>query len=122
MTTYANKGNSAYLNNQILTASPKKLIELLYEAGIKHCKIAHYHIEQGNLQEVNEQLIKVQNIVLELKFSVQPIAESDIPDQLVSLYDFMYSQLLQANADKDKERVALVQKMLAELLETWNAL
>ena len=120
--TYTNKGNTAYLNNQILTASPKKLIEILYEAGIKHCKIAIHHIEQEHLAEVNTQLIRVQDIILELKFSVQPIPESDIPGQLISLYDFMYAQLLQANTDKDKERVELVQKMLEELLETWGAL
>lgn len=116
------KGNSAYLNNQILTASPKKLIEILFEAGIKHCKIAIYHIEQENLQQVNEQLIKVQNIVLELKYSVHPSDDSDISDQLISLYDFMYGQLLLANTEKNKERVELVKKMLEELLETWEAI
>ena len=116
------KGNSAYLNNQILTASPKKLIEILFEAGIKHSKIAIYHIEQGNLQQVNEQLIKVQNIVLELKYAVQPSEDSDISGQLISLYDFMYGQLLLANTEKDKERVETVQKMLEELLETWEAI
>lgn len=120
--TYTKKGNSAYLNNQILTASPKKLIEILYEAGIKHSKIALYHLEQGNLQEVNVHLIKVQNIVLELKFAVQPMEDSDISDQLISLYDFMYGQLLLANTEKNKERIEVVQKMLEELLETWESL
>ncbi len=120
--TYTNKGNSAYLNNHILTASPKKLIEILYEAGIKHCKIAIYQAEKENLQSVNENLIKVQDIILELKFSVQPVSDSDVPDQLIALYDFMYSQILQANAEKDVEKIATVQKMLEELLETWTSL
>lgn len=120
--TYTNKGNTAYLNNQILTSSPKKLIEILYEAAIKHSKIAIYHIEKGNLQEVNTHLIKVQNIVLELKYSVQSVSDSDIPGQLISLYDFMYGQLLLANTEKDQERIKLVKKMLEELLETWASL
>ncbi len=120
--TYNNKGNSAYVNNQILTASPKKLIEILYEAGIKHSKIAIHHLDNGNLQEINTQLLKVQDIVLELKYAVAPTTESDVPDQLISLYDFMYNQLLLANTEKNKERVELVKKMLEELLETWVAL
>ncbi|MEG0285261.1 MULTISPECIES: flagellar export chaperone FliS [Vagococcus] len=120
--TYTNKGNTAYLNNQVLSASPKKLIEILFEAGIKHSKMAIYQLEQGNLQEVNTQLVKVQNIILELKYSVQPMDDSDIPDQLISLYDFMYGKLLQANVEKEKESIVLVQKMLEELLETWAQL
>lgn len=120
--TYTNKGNAAYLHNQVLTASPKKLIEILYEAGIKHSKIALYHLEKGNFEEVNVQLLKVQDIILELKFSVQPIPDSQIPNQLISLYDFMYTQLLKANLEKDEESIKVVQKMLEELLETWMSI
>lgn len=119
--TYS-KGDTAYLNNQILTASPKKLIEILYQAGIKHLKIASYQLEQNNMEEVNNQLIKVQDIVLELKVSVRPTDDSDIDNQLNELYDFMFNQLIKANLDKDKERIELVQNMLVELLETWKSL
>lgn len=119
--TYS-KGDTAYLNNQILTASPKKLIEILYQAGIKHLKIASYQLEQNNMEEVNNQLIKVQDIVLELKVSVRPTDDSDIDTQLNELYDFMFNQLIKANLDKDKERIELVQSMLVELLETWKSL
>ena len=78
--------------------------------------------EKENLQSVNENNKKVQDIILELKFSVQPVSDSDVPDQLIALYDFMYSQILQANAEKDVEKIATVQKMLEELLETWTSL
>lgn len=116
------KGNTAYLNNQVLTASPKRLIEMLFEAGIKHLKVANYHIDQKNLEESNAQLIKVQDIIMELKISIHQIPGSDVSNQLNDLYDFMFNQLIQANLNKDKEKVELVQGMLEELLETWQAL
>lgn len=116
------KGNSAYLNNQILTASPKRLIELLFEAGIKHLKIGIFNLDKDNNEQSNAHLIKVQEIVLELKMSIQEIPGSDISNQLNDLYDFIYTQLIQGNINKDKEKLEMVQKMLEELLETWRSL
>ncbi|MEG0731044.1 MAG: flagellar export chaperone FliS [Vagococcus sp.] len=117
-----NKGNTAYLNNQILTASPKRLIEMLFEAGIKHLKVGIYHLEKQNHEQSNAHLIKVQEIILELKMSIQQIPGSDISHQLNDLYDFMYNQLIQANINKDKEKLEMVQHMLEELVDTWRSL
>jgi flagellar protein FliS len=116
--TYS-KSNTAYLHNQILTASPKKLIEILIESAIKHLKLANHYIDKKDIQEVNKQLIKAQEIVMELKLSINPDVQGDVPVQLSKMYDFMFNQLIQANLSKDKEKILLVQQMLEELLETW---
>lgn len=114
-----NKSNTAYLHNQIFTASPKKLIEILIEAAVKHLKLANHYIDKKDLQEVNKQLIKSQEIIMELKLSINPNIQGDIPIQLSKMYDFMFNQLIQANLLKDKEKILLVKEMLEELLETW---
>lgn len=116
--TYS-RSNAAYVNNQILTASPKKLIEILIEAAIKQLKLANHFIDEAKYEEVNKQLIKAQDIIMELKVSVDTTVQGDIPHQLNKMYDFMFNQLIQANINKDKERILLVLEMLEELLETW---
>ena len=119
--TYRN-GNDVYRNNQILTASPKRLIELLIEGAIKNIKIAELALPKKDYETVNRQLVKAQDIVLELKQAVNPTVDPALGEQLITMYEFMFEKLVQANLTKDPETLALVRKMLEELAETWGQL
>ncbi|MGO2083592.1 flagellar export chaperone FliS [Vagococcus sp.] len=116
------QATNAYKNNQVLTASPKKIIDLLLEGAIKQIKLGIHFMEDKNFEAVNEHLIKAQDIILELKLSVDTTVEGEIPDQLIAMYEFMFSRLVQANMEKDVERLELVVTMLEDFRETWNEL
>lgn len=111
-----------YLKNQVMSASPNKLIEMLMEAGIKNIRLGVLALEMKQVVKAGEYFIKAQDIVSELRYSINSEIESEIPDQLIQLYDFMYNQLVIGNVDQDIQVLQDVQKMLTELLETWREL
>lgn len=111
-----------YKNNQILTASPKRLIELLYEGAIKNIKLAELALDTGDFESVNRYSTKAQSIILELKNALNPTAGGEITEQLNQIYDFMFERLVSANIEKQPEKFELVRKMLEELKTTWNEL
>lgn len=109
-----------YLQNQVLSASPNQLIELLMKAGIKNIKMAKFSIEKDAISEANTQLLKAQDIIMELKYSLDQDLNNDVVHQLSNLYDFMYQELITANLQKDAALLTPVEHMLEELLATWR--
>lgn len=116
------KNPNLYLKNQVMSASPNKLIEMLYEGGIKNIRLGVLAIENNQIAKGSQYLIKAQDIVSELRYSIDTEVDSEIPQQLIGLYDFMYNQLVIGNVDKDIVVLQEVQKLLTELLETWKEL
>ena len=56
-----NNPYAQYKNTQIQTATPGQLILLLYEGGIKFCKLAKLSIEEKNIMNANNYIIKIQD-------------------------------------------------------------
>jgi len=44
----------------------------------------------------------------------------DVAKQLMTLYDFLYYELVHANVQKDMDRLVTVRTMLQELRQTWQ--
>lgn len=116
---YANHKDD-YLRNQVMSASPNKLIEMLIEGAIKNIKKASMAIEDGKIEAANNEIVHAQDIVDELKFSVNKDVGGDIPQQLISTYEIIGNELVQANIHKDKQHLDIALTMLNELLDTWK--
>ena len=116
---YASHKND-YLSNQVMSASPNKLIEMLIEGSIKSIKKAEMAIEDKKIEAANNEIVHAQDIVDELKFSVNKEIEGDIPQQLISTYDVVEQELIQANIHKDKNHLEIALTMLNELLDAWK--
>lgn len=109
-----------YLKTQVMSASPNKLIEMLLEGAIKKIRVAKLALETGKLVQMGENLIKAQDIVLELRYSINEEVESTIPQDLIQLYEYMHQRLVIANIDRDTEAMDEVQGLLTELLDAWK--
>ncbi|MGI6488887.1 MAG: flagellar export chaperone FliS [Syntrophomonadaceae bacterium] len=107
-----------YRNSVVETASPGRLLLMLYNAAIRNLDAAHRAIEDQNTVQANDCLLKAQDILLELMSTLD--MEYEIAKQLLSLYDYMYRQLIQANVKKDVELVDEVRGFLVELRDTWQ--
>lgn len=117
--SHANRAHQTYLNNAVSTKSQGQLIIMLYDGAIKFIEQAQTAIEIGHIEEANKNLIKAQNILNELMVTLNFDAE-EISNQLMSLYQFLYEQLIQANIKKDSGLLSSVKEILKDLSETWK--
>ncbi|AZP04269.1 flagellar export chaperone FliS [Jeotgalibaca ciconiae] len=117
---YNKQAKNIYQQNQILTASPKKLVTLLYEGSLKNLRIAELSLEKGDYQKVNESLIKHQDILGELQRTLNLEEGGEIAQDLDALYSFLTNEALQANVQKDVTKIKNSQKLIEELRDTWN--
>ena len=94
------KMQNNYLQNQVMSASPNKLIEMLLQAAIKNIKLAVIALEKEDLSQAHQQFVKAQNILLELRVSLDREQGGAIAEDLDSLYGYMYDQLVSANVQR----------------------
>lgn len=118
MTNFQN--SNIYFENSVKTASPTKLVELLYKNSIERLERAIKAIEQNNLVEANKEIIRVEDIILELNISLNIEKGGDVAKNLRSLYNYIYQQLIQANLKKDISILSEVKSLIQDLYETWR--
>jgi flagellar protein FliS len=116
------QGKSAdqYKQMQIKTASPGKLLLMLYQGAAKFMKLAKKNIKEGKIEESHKNIIKAQNIILELQSTLNKEQGGDIAVQLESLYDFIYRELIQANLNKNTKHLDNVIPLVEELFVTYK--
>src|SRR5262249_16922624 len=108
-----------YQRAQIETASPTRLVILLYEGAIRFCSLALDAMQQRNLEAQNANLLKTQRILSELVSSLNRESGGEIAANLSRLYLFMLEQLVQANLYDRAAPVERVMMMLRELRDSW---
>ena len=110
---------SQYVDNQVLTASPGKILIMAYDAAIRFSKLAIQKMKEGNLYEQNRYIDKTQNIILELISTLNPEANPNLAADLESLYVYMYDHLTQANINDDVKMLEDIVTMLSDLRASW---
>lgn len=110
---------NAYQSNSVMTASPAKLVLMLYDGAIKNLKLAELALEEKKIEKVNTYIKKTQDIISEFMLTLNFDVGGDVAKNLYQLYEYMYNRLLRANIDKDVEGIREVKKYLEELRETW---
>ncbi len=116
------QGKSAdqYKQMQIKTASPGKLLLMLYQGAIKFMKLAKNNIKEGKIEASHKNIIKAQNIILELQSTLDKDQGGEIALRLESLYDFIYRELVQANLNKNTKHLDNVIPLVEELFVTYK--
>jgi flagellar protein FliS len=108
-----------YLKNEIEGATQGKLVLLLYDGAIKFLKYSVKYIEEKNIEEAHSNIMKAENILFELMSTLNMDA-GEISQNLLKLYDFMVWQLIEANKDKDMQKIKAVIKLLTMLRDGWK--
>lgn len=118
---YGNTANAykTYGTNVVTTATPEKLVIMLYEGAIRFCRLAEMAVESNDIARRNANLIKAQDIINEMRVTLNRDA-GDIADQLETLYDYFYRELVTANIRNDREKIQGVRVMLTELKDIWK--
>ena len=90
-----NKAAQLYQKNSIETASPARLPLMLYDGAVKFSHIAIEAIEEGNIEKAHKNIVKVQNIIVEFRSTLDmkyPVAKD-----FDNVYDYIYRRLVEAN-------------------------
>jgi len=110
-----------YASNQVNTASRGRLLLILYDGALKFLKLAKAAMEQKDIPRANENMIKAENIIVELMQTLNFDA-GEIAHSLYSLYDYIYREMVDANIHKDIEKVDHIYSMLQELRDIWESI
>ncbi|MBO8167962.1 MAG: flagellar export chaperone FliS [Thermoanaerobacteraceae bacterium] len=113
-----NNPYSAYQKNQVQTLSQEKLVLMLYDGAVRFITKGIKAIEERNIEEANNNLLRSQNIMAELMSGINWEA-GQIAGQFFQLYEYMHRRLVEANVKKNVEPAKEVLEMVKELRDTW---
>ena len=116
--TNANSGN-AYLKTKVMTASPEELQLMLYDGAIRFCEQARAAVQNKEIEESYQLLLKAQKIVAELMSSMRDDLAPDTCANMRRLYVFCYDRLITANLEKKVELIDEALKVIRHIRETW---
>lgn len=109
------------LETQVLSATPERLITLLYLGARAAIGQARIHMQDGRIAERGAAISKAIKIVDEgLKTGLNMEAGGDIAANLARLYDYIVRTLLTANLKADPEQLDIADRLLADLAEAWQ--
>ncbi|MBJ7530346.1 MULTISPECIES: flagellar export chaperone FliS [Nocardioides] len=111
---------STYMDASIATASPARLLVMLYERLVLDVTRGLDAQRAGDVQAAHQQLLHAQDIVLELRSSLRT-EEWDGGPGLASIYDFLHTQLVRANVGKDSTVTESCLALVTDLCQTWRA-
>ena len=109
-----------YKQVQVKTANNEKLLIMLYQGCVKFLRLAKKSIDENDIERTNNYIIRAQDIIRELRNTLDMEKGGDIATNLSQLYDFMLRQLVEANINKDSEKIEVVEDMMLELLDSWK--
>lgn len=121
-------GNSnvaaTYKQNAVLTASPEKVLKLLYEGAVSNLERARIALSDPATRQnalVGESLSKAIGILGELRGALDHSIGGKISKDLDRLYEFALDQLSTANLQRQPDGVVNALKVLKTLQEAWDA-
>ena len=109
-----------YQKNEVETATPEKILILLYDGAIQFLNKAKFAIRQKNVQEIYNNIIGCENIILEFMDTLNRDANPELADNLLMLYKYFYDTLVKANIDHDIDKVQEILNHLVDLRATWQ--
>ena len=115
---------ATYQQNAILTASPEKLVKLLYEGAIRNLERARIALSDAKTSKsaiAGESLGKALGILGELRASLDHEVGGELSKNLDRLYEFGIDRIAKANLERTAEPLEGVLKVLRSLKEGWDA-
>jgi flagellar secretion chaperone FliS len=108
-----------YVGASVDTASPARLVTMLYDRLVRDLITAEAALVGSDLESANNALVHAQEIVWELAAGLDPTKWSGGP-ALAALYQFMLAELIDANVRKDVAKVSSVRELVEPLRDAWH--
>jgi flagellar protein FliS len=110
-----------YRQVQVTTSGRVKLVVMLYNGAIRSLKRAVELLEQGEMGKKGDQIIKAQDILMELNLALDMKSGGEIARNLRRIYLYVYRTLSEANFHKSTAKIEEAIRLLSILNEAWEA-
>jgi flagellar protein FliS len=108
-----------YLQDSIGTASPGKLLIMLYDRLVLDLIQAEEAFRSDDREVAGERLNHAQEIVLELRTTLDLDAWEGAAG-LAGIYSFLLTELIQANIKRDVDKVVSCRGLIEPLRDAWR--
>jgi flagellar protein FliS len=108
-----------YLTDSVTTASPAKLLVMLYDRLLLDLVRAGTALDEGDRQAGSGHLLHAQEIVIELRTSLRLDGWDGAVD-LAKIYGFLLGELIGANIQADAAKVADCRSIVEPLVTAWR--
>ena len=124
MSNYATRAYASVgIHTAVESASPHKLILMLYDGLLKQLRLGNAHMSRGELGKKATCLSKALSILDQgLRLNLDREAGGDIANQLHALYEYCERRILHANLRNDAAAVDEVIRLIEPLRTAWQAI
>ena len=108
-----------YLADTVATASPARLLVMLYDRLVLDLAQAEEALRAGDRENASPKLLHAQEIVLELRVTLR----MDVWDGaagLAELYGFLITEMIKANVQADADIAASCRALVEPLRDAWR--
>jgi len=110
-----------YIDEEVLTAEPLRLVQLLYRGALDSIAAARRHLKLGDIRARSRAISKAMGIISELALSLDHKVGGEVSKNLAELYAYTQQLLIQANVKQSDPPLAEAERLLSTLLEGWHA-
>ena len=109
-----------YQKTQIETASPEKILIMLYNGAISYLKRAQVAFQNGEKIEAHNNILAAEKIIAEFMETLDMDLGGEMAKNLYALYNYLYNRLVECNMKNKPEILVEVIDHLVKLRDTWN--
>ena len=109
-----------YRATKVETAGSVDLVVMLYQGAVRFIRLGIAAIERDDAKATHTNIVRAQDIVVELLGSLNREEGGQIADQLASLYDYCFRRLVTANVKQDPAPAREVAGILRDLGTAWQ--
>jgi flagellar protein FliS len=113
-------GYQTYIENEILSASPIRLIQILYTAALDSIASARRSLRAGDIRARSRAITKAMRIVTELSRCLNREAGGELSRNLANVYGYVLRLLIESNAKQIEKPLAEAEQLLSTLADAWS--
>ena len=118
MNTYAARPN-AYQQSSVLTASPERLIVMLYDGMHRFLFQAAAAMRERDIAGAHTRLRQAESILAHLQGTLD-LEQGEVAQNLLSIYLFCRRHLNEARVELNAAKVEEVDRLLTTLRDAWD--
>jgi flagellar protein FliS len=109
-----------YAQSQLETASPERLMVLLFQAALRSMRTGAAYMTSGDFAQGGRALMKASDIVVELHATLDRPKAPELCDQLADVYRFVCQRLSAAALSRDARAAGEAERVFAPVADAFE--